>query len=526
MERFTVRTWFQLVLGAIGIVIILGAGAGAQVIANTNAATDRLVDHTQPALVQATRLQNALINQETGVRGYAITGDRQFLEPYTEGMAAQTRAADRIRVLTGESSELLANLDAVQAAAQRWRVDYAHDTEASPASLAATSVQGKALFDELRNRFEDQNAGLSAAIAADRRGLEYARALRNWVLASIVVLALVTGAVLTMLVHRLVARPLSALTTASLRVADGDFEHRIDITGPADVRTVANSVEIMRRRVVSELASSRAHEEILSGQKHVLDLQAEDLRRSNAELEQFAYVASHDLQEPLRKVASFCQLLEKRYGDQLDERGKQYIEFAVDGAKRMQILIKDLLTFSRVGRASTPMIELDLRTPLQTAVSDLSAVIEDSHARVQVPTQLPQVLGDPTLLTMLWQNLISNALKFRSPELSPIVNVECALDSEHQMWQLSVSDNGIGIAAEFAEQVFTIFQRLHTREEYTGTGIGLAVCRKIVEFHGGTIWIDTAHTEGTRVRFTLPVPASIPDTLLEPAAVAAEGVSP
>lgn len=510
------QTWIQLVLGVMGIVVLLGAAAGAQVITTTNTATARVLDHTQPALLQATRLQNALINQETGVRGYALSGDRQFLEPYTDGLQEQTAAADRIRALVAGSPGLLADLDAVQHAADVWRTTYAHNTDAAPATLVATAPQGKALFDELRSRFDTQNTDLSAAIAEDRRALEHASTLRNWVLMLMVAVALLTGVILTVLARRLVARPLSALAAASLRVADGDFEHRIDVTGPADVATVADAVERMRGRVVSELASSRAQEALLSTQKAELDIQAEELRRSNTELEQFAYVASHDLQEPLRKVASFCQLLDKRYGDQFDERGKQYIHYAVDGAKRMQVLINDLLTFSRVGRVSETTAPVDLRESLDTAVSNLASVIEDTDAHLRLPERLPEIVGDPTLLTMLWQNLISNALKFRSPERIPTIAVECELDPESRMWDFSVTDNGIGIEAEFAEKVFVIFQRLHSREAYGGTGIGLAVCRKIVEYHGGKIWVDTSHTEGTRLRFTLPVGSPAGDSA-EPA---------
>ena len=163
----------------------------------------------------------------------------------------------------------------------------------------------------------------------------------------------------------------------------------------------------MRQRIVDELEATQAA-------RARLDEQAVELRRSNAELEQFAYVASHDLQEPLRKVASFCQLLEKRYGDKLDERGVEYIAFAVDGAKRMQVLINDLLSFSRVGRVGGMHAEVDLDTTLDDALANLAAAIEESNAEIVRPAQrLPRIVGDPTLLTMLWQNLIGNAVKFQ-----------------------------------------------------------------------------------------------------------------
>ena len=286
--------------------------------------------------------------------------------------------------------------------------------------------------------------------------------------------------------------------------------------GPRDIRLISLDVEFMRQRIVEELELSRAATESL-------DLQAEELRRSNAELEQFAYVASHDLQEPLRKVASFCQLLEKRYGDKLDERGTEYIGFAVDGAKRMQILINDLLTFSRVGRLNSTETEVALDGTLDGALSNLATALEESGASVERPADgLPVVKGDPTLLAMLWQNLIGNAVKFRREGVEPRIVIECAASSgdDGQNWSFTLTDNGIGIAPEFAEKVFVIFQRLHGRDAYSGTGIGLALCKKIVEHHGGTIWIDTDYTEGTRFRFTLPVSAD------DSAATVLEGSAP
>ncbi|MEU7768431.1 CHASE3 domain-containing protein [Nocardia sp. NPDC049190] len=506
--RLTAHAWFQFVLVAMVLVVIIGAAAGAQVIAQTNRVTDRLLDQSQPAAAEAYRLQSALVNQETGLRGYAITADPQFLQPYSEGRRDEEQSVARLRGLLAGRQPLLDELDEVQRSAQRWRTDYAEPLASALTAGptrgidAAVAARGKPLFDELRARFDTQNRNLAATVDHDRGELAHTRAVRDAVLAGMIAVFLLTGVLLTVLVRRLVARPLSYLTDASLRVAGGDFDHHIDAHGPADLATVANAVESMRRRIVAELASSRAQESALVQQKADLDNQAEELRRSNAELEQFAYVASHDLQEPLRKVASFCQLLEKRYGAQLDERGKQYIDFAVDGAKRMQTLINDLLTFSRVGRVTDRDEPTRLDHTLGKAMANLSASIDDSGASIEQPAELPEISGDPTLLTMLWQNLIANAIKFRKPDHAPAVRIMCEPD-DNAGWLISVSDNGIGIAPEFAEKVFVIFQRLHHRDEYSGTGIGLAVCKKIVEYHGGRIWIDTAYTEGTRFCFTL-----------------------
>ncbi|MEU2089958.1 sensor histidine kinase [Nocardia beijingensis] len=507
--RWTAQAWFQLVLAAMVLVVIIGTVAGAQVIAQTNRVTDRLIDKSLPAAAEAYRLQGALVNQETGLRGYRITADPQFLQPYRDGTRDEAQSAGRLRELLAGRQQLLDELDAVEQAAQRWRDEYAEPLVAGlasgqvPGADPTGPLRGKPLFDNIRTRFDAQNNSLAAAIAHDRDELRHTRTVRDAVLAGLVVAFLLTGVLLTVLIRRLIVRPLGSLTDASLRVAGGDFEHHIDAHGPADLATVANAVESMRRRIVAELESSRAKEAVLAEQKTDLDLQAVELRRSNAELEQFAYVASHDLQEPLRKVASFCQLLEKRYGDKLDERGKQYIDFAVDGAKRMQVLINDLLTFSRVGRITDRTEPTGLGQSLDKALTNLSAAIDDTDTSILRPDELPEIVGDPTLLTMLWQNLIANAIKFREPDRAPRIEITCAPDENGEGWLLSVSDNGIGIAPEFAEKVFVIFQRLHSREEYSGTGIGLAVCKKIVEYHGGRIWIDTEYTGGTRFWFTL-----------------------
>ncbi|MFF0498614.1 CHASE3 domain-containing protein [Nocardia aobensis] len=507
--------WFQLVLALILVVVIAGAIAAAQVISRTDAIEDRLLDRAQPAATEAYRLQAALINQETGLRGYAISADEQFLQPYNRGVTDEAAAAGRLREVAAGHTTLLGDLDAVEAAAQRWRTEYVQPMIAaagkvSPAESAAMVTRGKALFDEIRTKFATQNADSAAAIAQDRHDLDNARTLRDGVLIAVVVFILLTGLALTVLIRRLVARPLDELTEASRRVSAGEFDHHIEAHGPADLATVAEAVEEMRVRIVSELGSSRAQEDLLARQADDLDRQTVQLRRSNAELEQFAYVASHDLQEPLRKVAAFCQLLEKRYGDQLDERAKQYIDYAVDGAKRMQRLINDLLTFSRVGRVIEGDEVVALDAMLDSALDNLSGAIEESGAVIERPERLPEISGQPTLLTMLWQNLIGNAVKFRTPGTAPVVRIECEPGDHPDEWHFSVSDNGIGIPPEFADKVFVIFQRLHNREDYSGTGIGLALCKKIVEYHGGNLWIDTEYTDGARFCFTMAAQADAP----------------
>lgn len=511
-RRLTVQGWFFLALSLMALLVVIGTAVGANLLSQTARVTDDLLLRVQPSQTEAYRLQAALVNQETGIRGYAIAADKQFLTPYANGKQDEARSAARLRAQLRDQPDLLADLRAVERGAAAWRKDYAEPLAAAvtpgrPHAVdQATVDSGKHEFDHLRTLWAKQNADLAKAVKEGRAHLSHQRTVRDTVLSAMVAGFLLTGIGLAVLVRLLVTRPIEALSKASEQVAGGDFAHRITADGgPADLTAVAGAVEGMRRRIVAELDASRDQEVVLSRQAVELDAQAVELRRSNAELEQFAYVASHDLQEPLRKVASFCQLLEKRYGDKLDDRGLQYIDFAVDGAKRMQVLINDLLTFSRVGRLDDTRELVGLGPALDKALRNLAAAVEESEARIDQPEILPEIVGDPTLLTMLWQNLVGNALKFRHPDRAPHVTVTCDPDPENPgMWRVAVADNGIGIPEEFTDKVFVIFQRLHSRDAYGGTGIGLALCKKIVEHHGGRIWIESRVGEGTRFCFTLP----------------------
>jgi signal transduction histidine kinase len=290
-------------------------------------------------------------------------------------------------------------------------------------------------------------------------------------------------------------RPLDHLAAQARRVADGDFGHEVTVRGPREVTNLAADVNTMRERILQELSTTRQANEIL--QAH-----AEELQRSNAELEQFAYVASHDLQEPLRKVASFSQLLQRRYAGKLDARADQYIEFAVDGANRMQALINDLLAYSRVGRSAREPALVQSDEALTQARANLSDQIEQTAATIETG-HLPMVLAEMPLLIAVFQNLLSNALKFSGPKPPRVV---ITVRRDEPFWLFSFADNGIGIEPDYAERIFVIFQRLHERSAYSGTGIGLSMTRKIIEYFGGRIWLDTTYTEGARFLFTLPMP--------------------
>jgi signal transduction histidine kinase len=227
----------------------------------------------------------------------------------------------------------------------------------------------------------------------------------------------------------------------------------------------------------------------------------EDLRRANADLEQFAYSASHDLQEPLRQVAIYSQLLEKKYAKQLDGKASQYLNYCVEGAQRMEMLLRDLLAYCQAGMASdAPLGSVSIDEVIEIVKKNLSTTIEETQAEISV-SAVPVVRGDSVPLVHLFQNLLSNALKYRS-ERKPRIRIAAGRDGDH--WRFTVEDNGIGIPKEFHTQVFGIFKRLHDRAEYPGTGIGLAICQKIVEKHGGKIWVESEVGRGSIFSFTLP----------------------
>jgi signal transduction histidine kinase len=485
-----------LLLFSVGAVV-----AGGIALVSLHDARNRVVGVIDPATVAAQQLDNALVNQETGVRGYALSAQRSFLTPYTDGVAAEQAAISTLRRLASQLPAVTTtDLNSVINQAQYWRTHYAQPTISQVSRtgkpvLSPDIVTGKADFDALRAKSAALQADLASARSSALATLNDATTALDGVFIGVAIgLAVIVG-LLALGLRAAAIRPLDRLAAQVRRVAGGDFEHEVTVRGPREVTHLAADVNTMRERILHELSASREANAIL--QAHATELQ-----RSNSELEQFAYVASHDLQEPLRKVASFTQLLQRRYAGKLDARADQYIEFAVDGAKRMQALINDLLAYSRVGRSDREPALVSSDAALTQARANLAEQIEETGATIETG-HLPLVLAELPLLIAVFQNLLSNALKF-SGEKPPRVVVTVRRDEP--FWLFSFSDNGIGIDPEYAERIFVIFQRLNQRTAYAGTGIGLSMTRKIIENFGGRIWLDTAFTGGTRFFFTLPMP--------------------
>ena len=262
----------------------------------------------------------------------------------------------------------------------------------------------------------------------------------------------------------------------------------------------AEVADLIAAQIAGAIANSQLHAETVE-RDMVLQQQAEELVRSNADLEQFAYAASHDLQEPLRVIAGYVHLLEERYADQLDQDARDFIGFAVDASHRMRTLINDLLEYSRVESHGNPFETVDCNSALSEAMADLEVSIEESGATV-TSDPLPEVYGDPVQIAHVLENLIGNGVKFRKENALPVVHVSSRLDGND--WQISVRDNGIGIRPRYHDRIFGMFKRAHKRSKYPGTGIGLALCLKMVERHGGRMWVESEVGRGSTFHFTIP----------------------
>jgi PAS domain S-box-containing protein len=290
------------------------------------------------------------------------------------------------------------------------------------------------------------------------------------------------------------------------------YEYRI-IRPDGQMRTIYRDTVVNRDEngkpvsytgTIRDVTELRTAEEAIRQKTREIENHAAELQRSNAELEQFAYVASHDLQEPLRMVASYCQMLQRRYKDKLDADANDFIGFAVEGANRMQRLINDLLSYSRTGRAGGSAGNPEnfrAVDALKAALANLQGAISESGAKIEFG-DLPMIRADRAQIARLFQNLLGNAIKFRRDGVSPLIRIDAS--AEGSFWRFTVEDNGIGIEKDYLDRVFLIFQRLHERHKYPGTGIGLAIAKKVIEHHGGRIWIESTPGQGSKFNFTLP----------------------
>jgi signal transduction histidine kinase len=431
-----------------------------------NAEDRQWVVHTYQVMGQLDAILQGMTDAETGERGYILTGENSYLAPYQRGLSEVRDNIAAVRRLTSDNPKQQRSLDSLEPViAERLR--------------------------ELHERIQvRRDTGLAAGAAAVREGA--GKEYMNQVRASL-------GGMKTE-EERLLALRSTELDASSQKTRTAlVFGESLGLFFLAIAGLVVHSEMRHRRQAEDDVRQLNADlERKVADRTAELPERAKDLERSNMELQQFAYVASHDLQEPLRTIASFTQLLAKRYGDKLDDKAREFIAFAVDGSKRMQTLINDLLSFSRVGTQGRSLVPVSTDTVLDAVLKNLKRSIEESRAII-TRDPLPVVLADELQLSQIMQNLIGNAIKFRRDAAI----VHSGAKQTPTGWNISVRDNGIGVAPEHSERIFVIFQRLHTKAQYPGTGIGLAICKKIAERHGGRIWLEPTPGGGSTFIFSI-----------------------
>jgi signal transduction histidine kinase len=430
--------------------------------------TSDRVNQSQKVLQNLESVFSSVKDAETGQRGYLLTGRESYLEPYKLAVKTIERQIKELKRLTLADPDQQQQLTIVEPlvrkklAELKETIDLKKNLSPKAAIQVVLTNEGQELMDQIRTLIhqmqEEENKQLQTWLKEKE---EEAQRLH---------LTFLVGIVLNLIAFYLVYHAIQQEITER-RLAEASFKQLYE------------ELEARVQERTAELKEANA-----------------SLLHSNRELEQFAYVASHDLQEPLRAVNSYTQLLARKYEGNLDAKADKYIGYIIEGATRMQQLINDLLEFSRVGTRAKELKPTDCEAVLSQVRDNLKVAIAESNA-VVTHEPLPTVMGDETQLIQLLQNLISNAIKFRREE-PPRVHVS-AVQREKE-WAFEVRDNGIGMESEYFERIFMIFQRLHSRSEYPGNGIGLANCKKIVDRHGGCIWVESTPGVGTTFHFTIP----------------------
>jgi signal transduction histidine kinase len=409
----------------------------------------------------------------------------QFMDQFRNGQSGESYLVDRNGFLITESrfTENQKRLELVNTSEILNRAK-----QGTQSAVSYDNYQGNRVI----GTYQLVNKGKWMAVNEIKQSEVFQSFYQQLIVMSLIICGVLTLGIIGMLkLSEHVEQPIQLLLRGVQRLEQGEYDYQIKYmnlkSSPIELLQLCEAFNQMSRNI--------------NENEQMLKLQQEDLARSNGELEQFAYVASHDLQEPIRMVASYVQLLAKRYQGKLDEDADDFIHYAVDGAQRMQNLINDLLAFSRVGTKGKEFKAVDLERVLQHVLINLKQAIDESGAVITHDT-LPTITADETQMAQLLQNLIGNAIKFS--DVSRIPTIHIGVGHEPGGWLFSVRDNGIGFDPQYRERIFLIFQRLHTKAKYSGTGIGLSICKKIVERHSGKIWVDSEAGISTTFYFKLP----------------------
>ena len=486
-------------------------------------------DHTYQVIDGLERMVSRLKDAETGQRGFIITGEDRYLEPFSTGIAGVERELRDVRALTYDNSFQQKKLDIIEPLIQL-RMEKLTEAIKLRREVGLESALGKISQWDSGKHVMDALLSQAAAMEAEERRLLEDRADKTASTGATAKMTIVAGSYLSIILFGIIAfflsrsisTPLSRLEAAVWDIGQGDLTTRVQVNSNDEIGGLGTSFNRMAEGLqqavstfeISNLELKQEVSERRQAEEEARSLAA-TLEVSNRDLQDFASVASHDLQEPLRKILAFGDRLNSRYGDTLGEQGKDYLHRMMDASQRMRDLIDDLLTLSRVTSQGNPNVPVDLAAVAEQVLADLEVAIEKSGGRLEVG-DLPTIEADPTQMRQLLQNLISNALKFQKPGEPPFVKIKSQLFEDYleddtgsahaeKMLELTVEDTGIGFDESYGDRIFKVFQRLHGRNEYAGTGLGLAVCRKIVERHNGTITAKSKPDQGAKFIVTLPL---------------------
>jgi signal transduction histidine kinase len=458
----------KLIAGVAAALAVLLLVAALSYVSLTRDIDDRQwVTHTYVVLEKLDELHGSIIDAETGTRSYLANPEDSSISAFENGRNQAEGYFKELRSLTADNATQQHALDALAPLMEGRMTELqermAARREGGPAAALAAiqASSGKGLMSQIRQGIVNMRSEENRLLVL-RSGVLEASSRKTRL---VIVVGESLGFFFLFFAGLVINREMKQRAVAE--------ENVLKLNADLEQKVGERTLELANR--------------------------AKELERSNMELQQFAYVASHDLQEPLRTISSFTQLLAKRYEGKLDDKAQEFIQFAVEGSKRMQTLIDDLLTFSRVGTQGKPLAPLKCDAALDRVLKSLRVTVETSGA-VITRDALPVVLADEIQLCQLLQNLVANAIKFKGPGV-PKIHISAARDGA--LWKISVQDNGIGIAPDCNERIFVIFQRLHTKKQYPGTGIGLAICKKIAERHGGRIWVEPSPEGGTTFCFTI-----------------------
>lgn len=483
---------YQKILSGFGITILFITISGVLNF-RVSSITDKNAGwyaHSEEVIHTSSEMKKRILDMETGIRGVLLTHDTAFFQPYDAARTILPGLFRKEEHLIMDNPQQVKQLQIIKNLYNNWFDNFARPFQSQFTTYKPGnfwSGEGKSrieasklMMDRIRSAFDEFDAE-EYQLRAERINAFQSSLAGHKVFITLSILLAAIAAILTALyISNDIRRSLGKLSIAAKQITAGDYSAHVQVSTKDELAEFAIAFNNMAATIKDNF---------------------EKLRISNEELEQFAWVTSHDLKEPLRMITLYIQLLSKKHTE-LDEESRTFINFALEGAKRMKLLITGMLDYSKISKSIITPDTVDTRQLVDHVVESLRLAIDESDTQIIVSDLPDYIRGVESLLAQVFQNLIQNAIKFRDKH-TPVIHINCSRGEG--FWHFSIQDNGIGVHRDFHEKIFGIFQRLHDREQYSGTGIGLATCRRIIEMHGGSIWLESAPGEGSTFHFTLPV---------------------